>query len=360
MSISTDRLAAWVLVAGTGRRDRVHRNVTYVAQELGFALADQGCGLVTGGWHGVDQIVTTAFVDRCTSLSIDPNRRLVQVIRSGFDIHVQLGQIVRVPVGVEEWLGAQTYADAVVILGGYGGAYKTFLGALHGGLPRFPLRDTGGDAEKAYEQMVSLWELIPNAGISLEQFREIGVRIKDVDAAKATAVKATELLVTSVRETREDRKPPPCVTEVFIASVGEDHDWAKRLRSVLHPLERQEMLRSWTDDDISPGQDRPTEIAAKAERCQVAVLFVSATFLSSDDPLATSMTRMLERAGRNGLELLWVLAGPCLWEATPLSGLKAVLDPVQSLVQMNQAQAQVAIVDIAREIMKAVQRSRAA
>lgn len=359
MTQPMDRLAAWVLVAGTGRRDRVHRNVTYAAQELGYALAERGCGLVTGGWHGVDHIVTTAFVERCASLPVDASRRLVQVVRSGFDVHVEYGQIVRVPEGVEEWLGAQTYAEAAVLIGGYGGAYKTFLGALHGGLARFPLRGTGGDAEKAYEQMVALWELIPNIGITVKEFRQIGDRIANIDDAKNVTAKLTDLLVTCVNKAREEKKSVHHVPEVLIASIGEDRGWAKRLRSVLQPLERQETLRSWTDDDIAPGHDRAAEIAAGVERCQIVVLFVSAAFLSSDDSLAKSTTRLLERAVRGDVQLLWVVASPCFWEATPLGRLKAVLDPSRSLAQMNQAEGQVAIVDVAREVVKAVERLRA-
>src|SRR5262245_38887232 len=147
MTAPIDRLPAWVLVAGTGLRHRMYPPVTHAAQELGVSLAEKGCGLVTGGWHGVDQLVTSAFIERCSSLGVDPNPRLVQVIRSDYEVRLPMGQIVKVPRGIEEWLGAQTYADAAVLIGGYGGTYSTFLGALHGGLPRFPIRSTGGDAE---------------------------------------------------------------------------------------------------------------------------------------------------------------------------------------------------------------------
>jgi len=354
MTTTVENLAAWILVAGTGRRDQMHAAVAITARELGAAMAERGCGLVTGGWYGVDHVVTNAFAERCSSLGIDPNRRLVQLVRSDYDVQLQLGQIVRVPVGVEEWLTAHNYADATVFLGGSGGTYKTFLGALHRGLPRFPLAGTRGDAAQAYKQMVELWELIPNPGMSIEQFRALGPRIANADDAKGIVKATIDLVLASIQTQREQQRQKDLPPEVFIGYATEDREWMKRLRIVLRPLESQNLLRFWSDMDVFPGNDRAAEVTAKSESCAIAVLLVSANLLSSDDPTVACMTRLAERAMKNEVRLLWVPLGPSLWEMTPLKRLKAVIDTNISLTQMDQAQVQVALVEIAREVMRAV------
>jgi len=52
----------WVLVAGTGSETGVPRKDVLAAQAIGRALARNRLGLVTGAWHGVDYIVTEAYL----------------------------------------------------------------------------------------------------------------------------------------------------------------------------------------------------------------------------------------------------------------------------------------------------------
>lgn len=103
--------------------------------------------------------------------------RLVQVVRSDSPIEFDGGRVVRTKPGPLEWLEPQSYCDAVVLIGGIGGSYGTFLSALHRGLPRFPLGGTGGDAGKAFQNMCELWDVMPNPGITKEQFEALGEKL---------------------------------------------------------------------------------------------------------------------------------------------------------------------------------------
>jgi predicted Rossmann-fold nucleotide-binding protein len=51
----------WVLVAGTGHHSGVPADVCLAAKAVGAAIARFDCGLVTGGWAGVDYLVAEAF-----------------------------------------------------------------------------------------------------------------------------------------------------------------------------------------------------------------------------------------------------------------------------------------------------------
>lgn len=354
MAISAKRLPAWVVVAGTGHSIRMSRSATLAAQELGAVLADRGCGLVTGGWHGVDEVLTAAFVERCRSLSIDPNERIVQVIQEDWNAPLRVGQLVRAPAGAEEWLGQLTYGDAVILIGGFGGTYHTFLGALHRGLPRFPIRSTGGDAERAFDQMVELWELLPNPAMTADQFQSLRGPIDNVADAQKLTGQLVDLLLTSVSATRMQKGPSEQPVEVLIGHIAEDREWMERLRKVLRPLERKNILRSWATADVPPGEDLASTVGAKIESCQIAVLLISMELLGSDnDPVATGLPRLMERAAKKEIQLLWVPVNPFLLEATDLASLKPATDVNQPLEGMNDAQAQVAIVDVARQVMSA-------
>ncbi|HEX7939475.1 MAG TPA: hypothetical protein VF483_10855, partial [Gemmatimonadaceae bacterium] len=147
------------MIAGTGLVDGTPIEDINAARAIGAELARHRYGLITGGWDGVDYIATDAFVKQLTRLGLDPNDHLIQVIREGAQVHHNVGKIIRTSYGSNEWLEPQKYAEAVVIIGGLGGTYKTWLGAVHDGLPRFPIGGTRGDAAVAFRHTQEMWEV---------------------------------------------------------------------------------------------------------------------------------------------------------------------------------------------------------
>jgi hypothetical protein len=130
----------------------------------------------------------------------------VQVVRSDSTAEFPGGRVVHATPGPLEWLEPQSYSDAVVLIGGIGGTYGTFLSALHKGLPRFPLGGTGGDAATAFRNMCELWDVIPNPGIPKCRFEALGRTITTGTEAAELADYLVPLVIESINH-RKGRTP---------------------------------------------------------------------------------------------------------------------------------------------------------
>jgi hypothetical protein len=308
---------------------------------------------VTGGWPGVDYIAAAAFA---AAEAVKGNRlehRLVQVVREDRPVHFPQGRIVRTRVGPLEWLEPQNYCDAVVMLGGLGGTYGSFLSALHKGIPRFPLGGTGGDAERAFREMCDLWELMPNPGIAKDQFEALGGATTTREGASAVAEALLPLVVQSVAH-RKGAAPK----SVFISYSRRDSVWLEHVRTILQPVERTGAIRCWTDVEVEAGAQWDTELRRQMSVCDIAILLVSANYLDSRYVNIVELPTLVERARTGRTRLLWMLLSPCAWRETELVHIQSGLPPDVFLEELEPTELQIALVKL-RELVEAAGRSEA-
>lgn len=155
---------AWVLVAGTGSaRRKLDDKLEHTCLALGASLARSGYGIVTGGWPGVDEMTARSFARELEHNDIPLEDRLIQVVVAEELPAFPAGNLILVRRGKEEWTESIQRAEAVVLIGGVGGTWKTGEYALKFGRAVFPLADTGGDAAKFYMHMQLNWksEFVP-------------------------------------------------------------------------------------------------------------------------------------------------------------------------------------------------------
>lgn len=158
----------WVLVAGSGKEDKLAEAVDETSKLLGHLLAEAGFGLVSGGWPGVDRVVSRAFASALYQSNRPLEQSLTQVIRRDVRPAFPGGNLILVNPGEEEWTAGIDRADAVVLVEGFGGTLKTGHLALERHKPVLPLADTGGDAQEAYWELISKGAPVtsPLAGLS--------------------------------------------------------------------------------------------------------------------------------------------------------------------------------------------------
>jgi tetratricopeptide (TPR) repeat protein len=101
---------------------------------------------------------------------------------------------------------------------------------------------------------------------------------------------------------------------VFISYSHKDEEWKDRLVTHLRVLEKQGQLDLWDDRRIGAGEDWHAEIQAAMARASVAVLLVSADFLTSDFILGKEVPRLLRRRDEEGLRVFPIIAKPCAWK----------------------------------------------
>src|SRR5262245_5927462 len=90
----------------------------------------------------------------------------------------------------------------------------------------------------------------------------------------------------------DDQMPQPVV---FISYSHRDEREKNRLLAHLGVLQREDLIDLWSDDRISAGADWKQEINEAMAQARVAILLISANFLTSDFILGKEVPTLLQR-----------------------------------------------------------------
>jgi hypothetical protein len=101
---------------------------------------------------------------------------------------------------------------------------------------------------------------------------------------------------------------------VFISYSHEDEQDKNRLLKHLGVLQSAGLVTTWSDDRIGAGADWRREIEQTMAQARVAVLLVTANFLTSDFILNTEVPTLLQRHRQAGLIIFPIIARPCAWK----------------------------------------------
>ncbi|MCH8252452.1 MAG: tetratricopeptide repeat protein, partial [Planctomycetes bacterium] len=112
------------------------------------------------------------------------------------------------------------------------------------------------------------------------------------------------------RTGQPDRHAP----KVFISYSHKDKKWMDRLVTHLGVLGSQGLIDVWDDRQIGAGQDWEEKIESAMGTCAVAVLLVSADFLTSKFVLRKEIPILLERAEEEGVRMFPVILRACTWQ----------------------------------------------
>jgi hypothetical protein len=107
------------------------------------------------------------------------------------------------------------------------------------------------------------------------------------------------------------------VTEplVFIAHSQADEAETEQLLAHLNVLRQAGLIDLWSEARIGYGSDREAAIRAAIGQAKVAILLLSANFLSDKELIETVVPPLRDRHARNELILIPVLAHSCAWTA---------------------------------------------
>jgi len=100
---------------------------------------------------------------------------------------------------------------------------------------------------------------------------------------------------------------------VFISYSHKDETWKNRLVTQLGVLQQEGLLDLWDDRRIGAGEAWYEKIQEAIAKAKVAVLLVSADFLTSKFILGEEIPHLLERQGE-GLRIFPIIIRPCAWE----------------------------------------------
>ena len=100
---------------------------------------------------------------------------------------------------------------------------------------------------------------------------------------------------------------------VFVSYSYKDEAEKNRVLTHLHVLQQAGLIDVWSDDRIGAGADWQLEIEQAISHAGVAVLLVTASFLSSEFILEKEVPALLQRRQREGLVIFPVIARACAW-----------------------------------------------
>jgi hypothetical protein len=140
--------------------------------------------------------------------------------------------------------------------------------------------------------------------------------------------------------------------KVFISYSHKDEKWLQLLLVHLKPLVKKG-LNVWSDKDILPGQQWPSEIENSLVTANVAVLLVSAEFLASDFIHDKEVPRFLGPAKLGQIEILPVLISACAWDETEIGKYQSPIDYKKPLKDLRGNKRDEALVSIAKAIKAA-------
>lgn len=102
--------------------------------------------------------------------------------------------------------------------------------------------------------------------------------------------------------------------QVFISYSHKDEEWKNRLVTHLLVLEKEGHLTVWHDRKIEHGNEWYPEIEKALNNSDIALLLVTANFLTSSFVLNEEIPRLLHRRLHDGLKVLPVIVEPCAWK----------------------------------------------
>jgi TIR domain len=112
--------------------------------------------------------------------------------------------------------------------------------------------------------------------------------------------------------------------EVFISYAHEDLSYLKELEKHLANLERQKLIASWYDRDITPGTEWESQIMERLNSAQIILLLVSADFINSDFCYSIEMEQAIARHYANQARVIPIIVRPVDWKGAPFAKIQAL------------------------------------
>ncbi len=118
--------------------------------------------------------------------------------------------------------------------------------------------------------------------------------------------------------------------EVFISYAQEDSHLRYEIEKRLINLKRQNIVKTWHDQNISAGEEIVREIDRHLSTAQIILLLVSPDFIASDYCYSTYVQRALKRYEYGEVQIIPIILRPTFWRDTPF-GLLSLYPAITNL-----------------------------
>ena len=123
------------------------------------------------------------------------------------------------------------------------------------------------------------------------------------------------------------------MSKIFISYSHQDEVWKDRLQEQLEVLALEGHFSVWDDRQIEPGDDWFPEIERELDQADIAVMLISASFLTSTFIHTEEIPTLLRRRKQEGIRLIPLILRPCRWQN--IKWLKAILGGYRDNVALS-------------------------
>lgn len=149
--------------------------------------------------------------------------------------------------------------------------------------------------------------------------------------------------------------PAPIASSVFISYSHRDENWKARLHNHLSRVIAAPHISAWHDQN-SNSLHYPQMLQA-LENCQIAIILISAHFLSSECLLMQHMPKLLALQQQQRVQLYPLILKPCTWQLVDwLTQVPIYPAPDRYLSAGNEGQIELDLANFAKEIDETLKR----
>jgi hypothetical protein len=144
-------------------------------------------------------------------------------------------------------------------------------------------------------------------------------------------------------------------TKLFISYSHKDRRWLDRVREQLDVLEREGLIDPFEDKRIGVGEDWYARLDREMREARIALLLISASFLTSAFIRKKEISRLFGQHETGGMVLYPLLVRDCAWqEVSWLTRLQIRPADARPIAGMRSATLDKCLADVAREIASIV------
>lgn len=139
---------------------------------------------------------------------------------------------------------------------------------------------------------------------------------------------------------------------VFLSYSHKDKTWPEKIRTQLSVLEKAGKLTLWSDSKIRAGADWEQKIHEAMLTARVAVLVVTANYLTSEFVLEKEIPVLLKKHAQDGMTIFSLIARACAWQDVDwIAKLQVRPENGRPLASLPSARAEESLAHATREVL---------
>ncbi len=167
--------------------------------------------------------------------------------------------------------------------------------------------------------------------------QHLNMSFNDLCVQKSSTSQHASSVESGPADERQASESEP-LFNIFISYHEKDRRYLQELQTHLNQYVKRGRLRYWDKTQIMPGAQWAIETAKALHNATIAIILVSAYYLSSDEHITGELPELLSEEQHEGKRILCVIVRHCAFEDSDLAQFTPINNPDQPLSMISAAQ----------------------